>query len=365
MTTNKTTDEATSVREPGRATVGIVFAGVTANALTQFAIQAYMSYRFAKDVWEIPRLLCGGVIVALDLFAVMFMVFTYLLRQARWWTQLYVWAVFAAGVGAQLFAAELYGAHMKWSGPVRIFAALPALFLAASLHGLIIWRNHATSSTKLTPPSPAVTRRSVRLADLVDGEINDGPCTYRVWDSAGVCIYAGASSELRARLGQHQHDEADWLELATMVTQEIHESMGVALDVERAIIQTDRPRFNRQHNLDVQAGALPVKAYGGREKRLRATRKPNSAAPAKRGRSGHPDRDLAVRRVHAGEDTATVAIDLGVSRRAVQIWVRDAENAASSGRPVIPEPLASVFTQTDPEPVNGFSFGAATEAQVN
>jgi hypothetical protein len=125
MTTNEHPSEPANVRQPHRATVRLVFVGVAANSLTQFAIQAWMSYRFAKDVWAIPRPLCVSIIVALDLFAVMFMVFTYLLREARWFTKAYVWLVFAVGVGAQLFAAELYGAKEEWAPPVRVFAALP------------------------------------------------------------------------------------------------------------------------------------------------------------------------------------------------------------------------------------------------
>lgn len=140
--------------------VRIVFAMVGANAATQFAIQAWMSYRFARDVWAIPQPLCIAIIAALDLFAVTFMVFTYLLRTARWVTQAYVWLVFAAGVGAQLFAAELYGAKEEWASPVRLFAALPALFLAASLHGLILWRNHATTR----PAAPASVVEAVAPA---------------------------------------------------------------------------------------------------------------------------------------------------------------------------------------------------------
>lgn len=259
MTTNKTPDELANVRQPRRATVGLVFAGVAANALTQFAIQAFMSYRFAKDVWDIPRPLCVAVICALDLFAVMFMVFTYLLRTAKWWTQLYVWFVFAAGVGAQLFAAELYGAKEQWETPVRVFAALPALFLAASLHGLIIWRNH--SATAVEP------------------------------------VEAPASKP--ARTGTPP--------------------------------AAAKPAAITEHKPE------PIRKRGKRQ-----------AVPA--GRSGHPRRGEAVQRVTDGEDTADVAADLGVSRRAVQIWV--------SKHPAEPEPTLQV---------NGHQFtpGAATEAQVN
>jgi len=256
MTTKKLSDEATNVREPNRGTVWLVFVGVAANAVTQFAIQAYMSYRFAKDVWDIPQVLCVGVICALDLFAVMFMVFTYLLRTAKWQTQIYVWFVFAAGVGAQLFAAELYGAHEHWEPPVRVFAALPALFLAASLHGLIIWRNHSAAS------APTV-----------------------------------------------EHSEK----------------------------QPSAPSDIKQER---EPEAAPVK----------------QGRPAKRstvasfGRPGNPNREQAVSRVLAGEDTGAVATDLGVTRRAVQIWVQKAQEDP----PVIPQ-------------VNGHEFHAdgPTEVAIN
>lgn len=159
------------LRSPGAATVRIVFAMVCANAATQFAIQAWMSFRFARDVWAIPRPLCAAVILALDLFAVSFMVFTYLLRTAGWLSRAYVWVIFAVGVGAQLFAAELYGAHEHWTTPVRVFAGLPALFLAASLHGLIVWRNHASRTparppieAPAPPPATAVTAPTERPA---------------------------------------------------------------------------------------------------------------------------------------------------------------------------------------------------------
>lgn len=168
----KTAKARSEVRTPGVATVRTVFAMVSANATTQFAIQAWMSYRFAKDVWAIPRPLCAAIIVALDLFAVTFMVFTYLLRTASLWSRLYVWGIFAIGVGAQLFAAELYGSHETWPMPVRIFAALPALFLASSLHGLIVWRNHSTKSAPpsapavVTPP-PITTHRMSEITSAV------------------------------------------------------------------------------------------------------------------------------------------------------------------------------------------------------
>lgn len=284
MTTNEHSGEPANVRQPHGATVRLVFAGVAANSLTQFAIQAFMSYRFARDVWVIPQALCVAVIAALDLFAVMFMVFTYLLRAAKWWTQLYVWFVFAAGVGAQLFAAELYGAHEGWSEPVRVFAALPALFLAASLHGLIIWRNHSALSVEPTAPK--------------------------------------------------------------------------AVAVERAAIKAERPQFNRQHNPDLpkrraENAAPPLATSVRRTERKARAVESGTTGPMPVSRKSNPSRDDAVRRVNAGEATDVVATDLGVTRRAVQIWVQKAQEV-QVGESVAPQ-------------VNGHEFtpGAATEARVN
>lgn len=151
----------------------VVFAAVVANAVTQFLIQAWMTFRFATDVWRIPEPLCAALIVALDLFAVVFMVFTYLLRSARLRTKAYVWTIFALGIGAQLFAAELYGDHKDWTNPVRIFAALPSVFLAASLHGLIIWRRHRAEPKVEPTATPAtIERKAEQVAQTRQAEAN-------------------------------------------------------------------------------------------------------------------------------------------------------------------------------------------------
>lgn len=124
-----------------RAVSAVVFAAVTFNAATQFALQAWMSYGFASEVWKLPQPLSIAVIFALDVFAVLFMLLTYLMRFDRWQGRKgFVWAVFVIAVGAQLFAAELFGAHEGWPAPVRWFAAMPAVFLALSLEGLNLWR---------------------------------------------------------------------------------------------------------------------------------------------------------------------------------------------------------------------------------
>lgn len=136
---------AAHVAQAGPGVLRAVTALVALCALTQFAIQAWLSYSFARTVWGIPVVLCAAVIAGLDLFVTVFMVLTYLLRTAHMRVRAYVWSVLFAGIGAQLFAAELFAQHERWETPVRVFTALPALFLAASLHGLIKYRQHASA----------------------------------------------------------------------------------------------------------------------------------------------------------------------------------------------------------------------------
>jgi hypothetical protein len=135
-----------TLRAPG--TLRAVTALVAMCALTQFAIQAWLSYSFAAHVWRIPGPLCVAVIAALDLFVTVFMFLTYLLRSAPLPVRAYAWFVLGCGIGAQLYAAELFAQHEAWAMPVRAFAGLPALFLAASLHGLIKYRQHASAPTE-------------------------------------------------------------------------------------------------------------------------------------------------------------------------------------------------------------------------
>lgn len=156
---------------PSPSTVRTVFALVGASAAAAFAIQAWMSYRFAKDVWDIPRPLCVSIIAMLDLFAVTFMVLTYLMRRAGWATQIYVWVVFAMAAGGQVYAAELYGAKEEWKLAIRLFSALPAIFLAAALHGLILWRNRVTTSAPVSVPEKAVTSGNVRKVAPVSAPV--------------------------------------------------------------------------------------------------------------------------------------------------------------------------------------------------
>jgi hypothetical protein len=152
-------------KSPRDYTAAVVFIVLTANASTAFAIQAWMTYGFASEVWEIPRPLCVALIVALDLFAVMFMLLTYLLRRTGW-PRLVATLVFLFAIGSQVAAAEMYGEHEDWATEIRWFASLPAVILALSQEGVILWRTHRADASRRRPekpPAPATGDGPVRL----------------------------------------------------------------------------------------------------------------------------------------------------------------------------------------------------------
>lgn len=138
----------------------VVFVALIAVAATNFTIQAYMTYGFAGEVWQLPASLCVALIVALDVFAVMFMVLTYLLRGTGW-PRFAVTVVFLFAIAAQVFAAEQYGEHEAWTTPVRWFSALPAVFLALAQEGVIMWRTHRTDRAPQRPGPIAKATREV------------------------------------------------------------------------------------------------------------------------------------------------------------------------------------------------------------
>jgi hypothetical protein len=255
------------------ATSLVVFAVVFANAATQFAIQAWMTFRFATDVWRIPEPLCVALIFALDLFAVMFMVFTYLLRDVRLRTKFYVWSVFAVGVGAQLFAAELYGAHQSWELPVRIFAGLPSLFLAASLHGLIIWRRHRAGTKPAEPRlHPDFIRCPLCGGDAISRDV------------------------LRAHMAR-RHPAPGPVQTRSIKTIEAQST---------APVKPVPPL--------VSSGAAPRKRGGRRN-----------------GPSDQAKQDAIYSVLARSETAAQAASRLGVSKRAVELWVQHAR-AAGAGQ---------------------------------
>jgi hypothetical protein len=273
--TNERTNEAAKLRSHIDSAAYVVFAILAANAVTAFAIQAWMTYGFAAKVWRLPVQLCFALIVALDIFAIMYMVLMYLLRSTGW-PRFFATVVFLFAIGAQVFAAELYGDHQNWSTEVRWFAVFPALALALSQEGVILWRTHRNDAkprplVQDAPPVPAPARPRATPAPTPPA-----PTATRKEQPAS------GKTQVKA---------------------------------------PDRPR-----KVDV-----------GKSER----------------------RDAAVGRVLAGEAPKDVAASVGVSRRAVEIWVRDHKGAPATD----PEPARTVgtamlptdLTSTNVRPINGNS----------
>jgi hypothetical protein len=140
-----------SAKRPGGDTIGAWLFG--SNAATQFAIQAWLAFGFARYVWGLPWPLAIFIPVALDLFAVGLMRFAYRVRDARLRVRIYAWWWVGCAIAAQVFASEAYAVHTGWTVPGRVASLLPAVFLAVSLHTLIITRR----SEESTPPPPSPT----------------------------------------------------------------------------------------------------------------------------------------------------------------------------------------------------------------
>jgi hypothetical protein len=161
------TDETVAVSPTVRK---VLLGAVAANALVQFAIQAWLAYGFAEEVWHLANPLPFATPVALDLFVVNLMVVAFVLRSARRRTRLYIWAVLAAGIGAQVGASEGYALHENWGMWGRVASVFPALFLAGSLHTMIVAWQHTeispveASSASEKPAASAKTELTAKAA---------------------------------------------------------------------------------------------------------------------------------------------------------------------------------------------------------
>lgn len=133
-----------------------VFAVVVAHAAAQFVVQAYLTYLFAAHIWQLPEQLRWCLIGALDLFAVVTMTLTYLLRTASRRVRAGSWAAFAFAVGAQCYVAEMVAGHQGWPDSARAMAAFPSVALAVSLELLNLYRLHrARAAAVWVPVAPA------------------------------------------------------------------------------------------------------------------------------------------------------------------------------------------------------------------
>jgi hypothetical protein len=272
----------------------------SANAATQFAIQAYLAYGFAAHVWPLPAPLPYAAPVALDIFAITLMGFAFELRNADLRQRIYVWFWLGVVIGAQVAAAEGYAAHEDWTLWGRGASLFPSIFLAASLHALIIAarkRDHV--------PVPAA-----------------GPGRWERWRT-GRAVAREIKAERKAAASTPRP-----------VTVTPRAALAAVTVAARALPAPARPPVlpaapepTRATPAEQAAGAAPVRA--------RPTRRPDRPTrPAPVGPRGGRKAELyavAVKRVIDGGETAkAVALDLGEAPRNVQNWANE-ERALRAG----------------------------------
>jgi hypothetical protein len=255
-----------------------------ANALTQFAIQAYLAYGFAAHVWKLPAPLPFAAPVALDVFAINLMGHAYDLRRARLRRRINVWFWLAVAIGVQVGAAEGFAVHEGWSWWGRIASLFPSIFLAASLHNLII-----------------AAREREHLSDA-----DPGPGWFARWRAARTL-----AAEIEA---------------------------GRQVEAARPVEVTIRPRVVEGATAARQLTPPPVPepdravpATPPRPPSRRHVEQRQATAP-----TGDPRRALVIARCIDGsprEDAKAVALELGVGVRTAQLWVkRERERRAAAAR---------------------------------
>lgn len=277
----------------------VLFVVFAANAATQFAIQAWFAWRFAAEVWGLPDALSLGVPLALDIYVINLMVTAYLLRSSRLRTRAYVWIALALGIAAQLGAAEAFASHESWGFAARAASLVPAAFLALSLHTLIIVAQHADRAGDHQRRSTWAERRRARA--LVKALRASGPAD-PVIPPPVIRPYLQVPA----------------------LTPGVFTQAAAQEEVPLAAPAPVRPKARRERPAQTQA---PVR-------------------PSGRGRAPHPDREVAVKRVLAGEAAADVARSLNLPVRNVQIWAKAARDLQSV-TPVAPAITPPAITGAD------------------
>jgi predicted GIY-YIG superfamily endonuclease len=78
--------------------------------------------------------------------------------------------------------------------------------------------------------------------------MNDETALYRCFDEDGKLLYVGISMSALNRLQQHK-DTSIWFENARRIEVEYYRSREYALKAEKEAIKTEKPRFNKIHNV--------------------------------------------------------------------------------------------------------------------
>jgi hypothetical protein len=308
-----------------------------ANAVTQFAIQAWLAYEFADEVWKLEGPLPWFVPIALDAFAITLMAATFILRNAPMRQRGYAWFWLGIAILAQVGAAEALAHHRDWGDAARLASVFPAVFLAASLHALIIV---ARRTPEISPVLAAVAeargswwsrRKAAKLAArTIKAErktLADRPLIVSVTPRVTIGA-AHRAADLAGRDTRALAARPEPIEIAFSPR-----TLGKAPDLRELSAPAPAPVPEPVEAPAVAPVPTPVplvEAPRPPRRERRAATRPTPVRGAT-GRSADPRRSDVIKRcVDGAEDAKAVAVDLGVNPRTAQLWVKNEREQRSA-----------------------------------
>lgn len=81
---------------------------------------------------------------------------------------------------------------------------------------------------------------------------------YRLRDMNADLLYVGITRDWPTRMTQHQRDKPWWSEVAGVELVRVHGTRPQIEAIERAVIKTEQPTYNKTHNAEVRRLTLPV-----------------------------------------------------------------------------------------------------------
>lgn len=96
---------------------------------------------------------------------------------------------------------------------------------------------------------------------------------YRLRDMNADLLYVGITRDWPTRMTQHQRDKPWWSDVAAVELVKVHGTRQQIEAIERAVIKTEQPTYNKTHNAEVRVAAPKVRDdwHGGWGKVRRLT----------------------------------------------------------------------------------------------
>ena len=87
--------------------------------------------------------------------------------------------------------------------------------------------------------------------------VNTPEILYRLRAANGDLLYVGITRDWPLRMTQHQRDKPWWSEVAGVELVKVYGTRPQIEAIERAVIKTEQPTYNKTHNAEVRRMTLP------------------------------------------------------------------------------------------------------------